>query len=185
MKNQIYYKEFCVINNSSVEYKEIESYFSQTENPNIEELDNYLKKMRKINFILTLYLILLSFCSCFGQTKTQSDFAFTDIYGHKFLINNIDNLPVLLDTTFIKSNLTGLYFYNADNDTTSCFDFIITDIKTIKKRKEFELKILFVPKTNDIEAILKYQNFRHYRMTVKTINDKLQIDSIDCLFGEI
>jgi hypothetical protein len=141
--------------------------------------------MRKINFILTLYLILLSFCSCFGQTKIQSDFAFTDIYGHKFLIKNIDNLPVLLDTTFLKSNLTGLYFYNADNDTTSCFDFIITDIKTIKKRQEFELKILFVPKKNDIETILKYQNFRHYRMTVKTINDKLQIDSIDWLFGEI
>jgi hypothetical protein len=141
--------------------------------------------MRKINFILTLFLILLSFCSCFGQTKTQSDFAFTAIYGHKFLINNIDKLPFLLDTTFLKSNLTGLYFYNADNDTTSCFDFIITDIKTMKKRKEFELKILFVPKSNDIETILKYQNFRHYRMTVKSINDKLQIDSINCLFGEI
>jgi len=148
-------------------------------------IKHYLKKMRKINFILTLSLMALIFCPCFGQTTTKSDFAFTDIYGNKFLIKNINNLPVLLDTTFLKTNLTGLYFYKADIDTTSCFDFIIADIKTIKKKKEFELKILIVRHKNDIESILKHQNFNHYRMTVKTIKDKLNIDSINWLFGEI
>jgi hypothetical protein len=86
---------------------------------------------------------------------------------------------------FLKSNLTGAYFNKALSDTITRYDFTITDIKTIKKGKKYELTVYMIPLKGNLEEILKHYNSNHYRMTLKSIDNKLQINSIDWLFGEI
>ena len=146
---------------------------------------NHLKTTKNIILILMFIIFQISFYPCFGQTKNIIDFSFKDTYGNKFQISNIERLPIPLDTVFLKLNLTGVYFDKTLADTTTPFDFVITDIKTIKKGKKFEITLTMRSLESDIEETLKHFNICHYSMTIKYIDKKPHIDKIKWLFGEI
>ena len=66
------------------------------------------------------------------------------------------------------------------------YDYFIWDIKRTKKKLEFVFVLHIVPKTKEIEEILKYTpGLNHYRMTIKHVNDNTQIETIELLYGEI
>ena len=61
-------------------------------------------------YILTI-LFGLIVCSSWTTQSTNKNLSFIDVYGNNIIINNIDSLPSnLLDSSFFKSNFTGLLF---------------------------------------------------------------------------
>ena len=139
---------------------------------------------RKLTNVLTLFLTM-SVCSVWAQSA-NSDFYFTDIYGNNIKITNVDKLPSKLDTAFLKSNLTGLHFNKTLNEKALRYDYIISDITRTKNRYKFEIDVIIIPHTKEIEEILKYLGGRsHYRMTLKRINKLLRIDNVVLMYGEV
>lgn len=140
---------------------------------------------QQVACILTLFLLLMVCWSWTVQKNTNTDFSYSDAYGNKITIENIQNLPDPLDTNFFKSNLNSSDFNKKLSETTLRCDIIIVAIRTIKKKKKFELRITTVPKTKDIQEILKYQGCSLYRMIIKKINNNLKIERLDFLQAEI
>ena len=138
----------------------------------------------KLIYILTVLLTITVYS---GRTQTiPKNFSFVDSYGDSLTITNADKLPPPLDTTFFKTNLTSSYFDTALIQKTSRYDYILSDIKRTKKKNEFEFVLRVVPHSKNIEEILNFLGgFSHYRMTLKKVNSRLLIDSIEFLYGEI
>ena len=132
---------------------------------------------------MTLFIVLIVH-SGWTQT-TNSNFSYTDIYGNKITVINEDKLPVQLDTTFFKLNLTGLYFDRTLTEKTIRYDYTLSDIKRTKKN-EVEFTLTIVPHTKEIEVVLKHLGGpSHYKMTLKKEYNKLRIDKVEFMYGEI
>jgi hypothetical protein len=139
---------------------------------------------RKLYYILTLFLVLI-FHSGWSQTINNT-FSYIDIYGNNITITNVDNLPAILDTTFFKLNLTGLHFDKTLTEKTLRYEYTLSDFKRTKKNNEVEFTLIIVPYTKEIEEILKHLGgLRHYKMTLKKGNNKLQIVKVEFMYGEI
>ena len=141
-----------------------------------------LEMTRQIRNIL-FFLVILIVCSSWTEPLK---FSFVDKFENTISIENLNRLPRHLDTTFFKSNLTGLHFNPNLTESTLRFDYIIFEVKTIKKSKEYELRVLAVPHTNDPLIHLKYdENCVHYKLTIKKVNNVIAIEKVDFLYGEI
>ncbi len=137
-----------------------------------------------MNYILTLFLVLIVH-SGWTQT-TNSNFSYTDIYGNNITVINADKLPAQLDTTFFKLNLTGLDFDRTLPEKTIRYDYTLSDIKRTKKKNEVEFTLTIVPHTEEIEEVLKHLGGpSHYKMTCKKESNKLRIDIVEFMNGEI
>ncbi|MFA9214847.1 MAG: hypothetical protein ACEQSR_13550 [Candidatus Methylacidiphilales bacterium] len=133
---------------------------------------------------MTLFFALIA---NLGSTQTNNNnFSFKDFYGNNITVTNYDKLPAPFDTTFFKLNLTGLYFNKELTEKPIRFDYTLSDIKWNKKKNEVEFSLSIIPDTNEIEEVLKYLGGpRHYSMKVLLVNNKLRIDEIKFLYGEI
>lgn len=141
-----------------------------------------LEMTRQIRNIL-FFLVILTVCSSWTEPRK---FSFVDKFENTISIENLNRLPRHIDTTFFKSNLTGLHFNPNLTESTLRFDYLIFEVKTIKKSKEYELRVLVVPHTNDPLIYLKYNgNCVHYKMTIKKVNNVIAIEKVDFLYGEI
>ena len=143
--------------------------------------DKLLEMTRIIRYYLFLFVILSVFCSWTEPRK----YNYVDKFENTISIENLDRLPRHLDTTFLKSNLTGLHFNPNLTESLLRFDFIIFEVKTIKKSKEYELRVMAVPHSSDPLVLLKYENCIHYRLTIKNVNKVKTIEKVDALYGEI
>jgi hypothetical protein len=130
----------------------------------------------------TLLLLLFSYAA-WGQTSINSKFSFVDSYGNKITIDSTCKLPKALDTTFLKLNLNGLHF--GKELTEIRYDYHITDIKVKKKKKEFELRVLQIPKSKDVYEILGESGYSYYLMSLKKVKGIIQIGSVVYLESEI
>ena len=136
---------------------------------------------RQIRNILFLLGILTVFCSWTEPGK----FSFVDKFGNTIIIENPDKLPRHLDTTFLKSNLTGLLFNQKLTESPLRFDYILFEVTTIKKSKEYELRVFAVPHSSDPQILLKHQNWTHDSLTIKKIENIFVVEKVDCLYGAI
>jgi hypothetical protein len=145
---------------------------------------HHFKMTRKLNYILTLFLVLIVH-SGWTQT-TNNNFSYTDIYGNNITVLNEDKLPYQLDTTFFKLNLTGLYFDSTLTEKTLRYDYTLSDIKRTKEKNEVEFTLTINPHNKEIEDVLKHLGGpSHYKMTLKKENNKLLIDKVEFMYGEI
>lgn len=138
---------------------------------------------KRFTFILILSLIITVCYSWKVQLTNNKDCLFTDNYGNVFTLKNANNFQKYLDTAFLKSNLTGLYFNNKTTQDTLRFHYTITNLKKIKKG--FEIHVEQTPIAKDIKNILFNQGCSHYLLSVKNVNGKLKIDRIQFLSAEI
>ncbi|MGE5428286.1 MAG: hypothetical protein ACM3O8_10355 [Methylococcaceae bacterium] len=138
----------------------------------------------KLVFILTLILTIKAY-SGWTQT-TQPSFSFVDLYGDTLTITNVNRLPRPLDSTFFKTNLTGLHFDTTLTHKNIRYDYILLDIKGAKKKNEFEFALRIVSHSREAEDLIKYLGGpSHYRMTIKKVDGRLVIDTIEFLYGEV
>jgi hypothetical protein len=145
---------------------------------------HHFKMTRKLNYILTLFIVLIVHS---GRTQTtNSNFSYTDIYGNNIIVLNEDKLPYQLDTTFFKLNLTGLYFDSTLTEKTLRYDYTLSHIKRTKEKNEVEFTLTINPHNKEIEEVLKHLGGpSHYKMTLKKENNKLLIDKVEFMYGEI
>jgi hypothetical protein len=136
------------------------------------------KLIRNILFLFTV----LTVCSSWKEPRK---FSFVDKFENTISIENIYKLPKHLDTTFFKSNLTGLHFNQKLTESSLRFEYIIFEVKTIKKSKEYELRVLAVPETNDPLIQSKYENCIYYRLTIKKVNNVITLEKVGFLYYEI
>ena len=136
---------------------------------------------RQIIRFLFLFVILTVCCSWTEPKK----FSYTDKFGNTISIENIDKLPRHLDTTFFKSNLTGFHFIPKETDSTTRFFYTIMNIRTIKRNKEYEIRVFISPNSDNSSIFLKYNTCTFYSMKIKNVNHKITIEKVAALRTEI
>ncbi len=135
---------------------------------------------RKIRNYLFLLVILTVFCSWTEPRK----FSYVDKFGNTISLENIDKLPRHLDTTFFKSNLTGLHLLPDETDSTLRFFYTIMNIRTITKNKEYEIRVFISPNSDNPLFFLKYNTCTFYSMKIKNVNHKITIEKVIALRSE-
>ncbi|MCX6319721.1 MAG: hypothetical protein NTW29_20750 [Bacteroidetes bacterium] len=135
--------------------------------------------------IALLSCLLLVTSSAMAQLAAKADFTFQDTLGNTFSISNVHQLPAPLDTGFFKQYLTAASLQRSKQASSDSFYYTVTEIKMIKKRTIFDLRVHIVPKTMVVEAILKNSGYAHYRLKIgKRKQGRLPV-LIEFLFGEI
>ena len=140
------------------------------------ELKNNISK-------LTLFLILIGVS--FGFKTQTSEFSFTDKYGNEIIVENAELIPDLIDTEFLKNNLTGTHFTYEPNKTPKLkFEYRIEEFIRINKLN-YRLRILQKPKSDKAEDIIRYIGRSNYRMKLKKTKNRIELKKVEFLYMEI
>lgn len=140
------------------------------------ELKNKISKL-----ILTLILIGVSF----GFKTQPSKFSFTDKYGNELTIQNIELIPELIDTEFLKNNLNGrLFTFKRKEDAKLKFEYTISEFLRIDQM-EYRLQILQKPKSGKQVDLTKNIGFSYYRMKLKQTKSGVELVKVEFMYAEL
>lgn len=114
-----------------------------------------------------------------------TELTYQDSFGNEFVVENTQKLPKGIDFEFLKNNLNTKHFI--EKFVRKSYGYKFTVISVEKKSKNiYELKVRIKPETkDDVEEILKYQNPSYYALKTRSLNKKLEIESVKFNRGEI
>jgi hypothetical protein len=132
---------------------------------------------------ITIGFILIG--TLFGFETAENDvLKFSDNYGNEFLIDNAESIPNRLNSDFLKANLSGIQFMEKIAESEFRYKFNIIEIDRIN-RNNYRLRIMIIPKTDNVREILKYQGISNYKLKIKTGKNGIELRNIEFMYGGI
>lgn len=127
--------------------------------------------------------LLLFIGVSFGFQSTE--FSFTDAYGNEFTIESTKQIPKVIDTEFLKTNLNGTHFPFTPNANQKLkIRYTITEFEKLKQM-EYQIRLRTAPKSDKIEDILMYLGVRYYRMKLKKTKSGIELEAVEFMYSEI
>lgn len=119
------------------------------------------------------------FTSCATQCYVSPfpDFVYQDAYTNKLTVISRGMFAKDIDTTFLKSNLSGLQLNTQLTADTLRFDYTISEIEKIYPTV-YLLYVEAKPRTKNAQIISQYAGCVNYKLTTKKVDGKLEIEAV-------
>ena len=128
-------------------------------------------------FLSIIISVFISGCATRCYVTPFSDLLYNDHYNNKITVISRGMFAKEIDTSFIKSNISGLTFYEQLMSDTLRFDCTISKIEKINRN----LYLLYVetkPHTTNPTLVSNFAGCKNYKMTTKKINGKVQLKHV-------
>ncbi len=142
--------------------------------------------MKRKNKSIKIVLIQLLLVVTFGFQKKQTDeFTFTDRYGNKISISDVKMVPKIIDTSFLKNNLSGRYFtFKLKEYADLKFSYTIAEFVRINEM-EYRLRISQKPISDVPWDDMRYVGFSNYKLSLKKTENGMKIKNLKFMYTEL
>lgn len=117
------------------------------------------------------------------QSVDENLVEFTDKYGNEFKISGSESVFKNLNYEFLEENINGTYFVK--NMAESEYDYILSITIHKINRNNYRLRLMIIPKTQNVREIMKYQGFSNYKLKIMRKRKAIELESIEFMYGEI
>lgn len=131
---------------------------------------------------ISIGIMFISFSFGF-QSVDENLVEFTDKYGNEFKISGSESVFKNLNYEFLEENVNGTYFVK--NMAESEYDYILSITIHKINRNNYRLRLMIIPKTQNVREIMKYQGFSNYKLKIMRKRKAIELESIEFMYGEI